>query len=62
MLTRYEAFRDVGAALATRGMAAADEELDFDGATPIVRPGRGAPVCVARHAAGRDYYLLGFQP
>lgn len=34
----------------------------FDGVTPIVRPGRGAPVCVGCHRAGQDYYLLGFQP
>jgi hypothetical protein len=33
----------------------------FDGATPIAR-GRGAGICVSCHKAGRDYYLLGFQP
>jgi hypothetical protein len=34
----------------------------FDGATPVVRPGRGTPVCVSCHRAGEDYYLLGFRP
>jgi hypothetical protein len=34
----------------------------FDGVRPVVRPGRGAPVCVSCHRDGRDYYLLGFQP
>jgi hypothetical protein len=34
----------------------------FDGSTPVVRPGRGAGVCVGCHRAGNDYYLLAFQP
>jgi hypothetical protein len=34
----------------------------FDGVTPVVRPGRGAPVCVGCHRGGTDYYLLGFRP
>jgi hypothetical protein len=34
----------------------------FDGSTPIIRPGRGAAVCVGCHHAGQDYYLLGFKP
>jgi len=34
----------------------------FDGVRPVVRPGRGTPVCVSCHRAGRDYYLLGFEP
>ena len=34
----------------------------FNGVTPIVRPGRGAPICVGCHRGGQDYYLLGFRP
>ncbi len=34
----------------------------FDGVQPIVSPGRGTSICVSCHQAGRDYYLLGFQP
>jgi hypothetical protein len=34
----------------------------FDGATPIVRPGRGVSVCVGCHRDGQDFYLLGFRP
>jgi len=34
----------------------------FDGRTPIVRPGRGAKVCVGCHQDGNDYYLSGFLP
>jgi len=34
----------------------------FDGRTPVVRPGRGVPICVSCHRDGQDFYLLGFQP